>query len=632
MPIDYRERTEEEYRRRASVMIQNFEGFRAGPYDADDNMATIGFGYTFNRNNNLELWDRAGVQLSQAERRQLAAIDAAPAGQKTAMGLAFGVQITQEEARSLLENASLSRYEGHATNLNMPFSDERATVVSMTYNRGAGRMATHMQGFNDAIRDGDRAEAWYQIRYNSLGTAAVGTGNEFGIRARRNMESQIFGLYDDPLNITPQEANSVYRMFQLHRDDILENERNWGVDLDGNEARRSAIAKANANYPDLTREYGDVQTLASALEPARNKLLEELRSENPELADRLRNEDFATTAIYLDPGRELRTGNLRPDQLNNTSQSVDDNHAATMDSKRMRGNTEVESNDLLIGGGGEDTLRSYRGDDILIGGQGRDRMEGGEGRDTYVIGAGDTVMDSDGMGEVRWGGQQLTGGRHSNSDPANTYRSEDGRFIYTLESNNLSVTDTLATDQTLRKPAVIENFQSGQLGITLSGPGGGDARSQAASQKDSGLAPSGPRPEDAAMVEQLRSSVAGLDEKANKPWDERSERMVASAYRMAVEAGFKPDDKVAVALNLPTATQSAGETMFVMRSGPGASPDPYANRAQMPTSEALAASQEQQYLAASQTRDMQEQARLQELAQTHDRGLDDPSKSGPKMT
>ncbi|MCH2091806.1 MAG: hypothetical protein MK141_09580 [Pseudoxanthomonas sp.] len=86
MPIDYHERTEEEYRRRASVMIQNFEGYRAAPYDAEDGKATIGFGYTFNRNNNLELWDRAGVQLSQTERQQLMAIDRAPDGQKTALG------------------------------------------------------------------------------------------------------------------------------------------------------------------------------------------------------------------------------------------------------------------------------------------------------------------------------------------------------------------------------------------------------------------------------------------------------------------------------------------------------------------------------------------------------------------
>jgi GH24 family phage-related lysozyme (muramidase) len=483
MPIDYQERSEEEYRRRASVMIQNFEGYRAGSYDAGDNMATIGFGYTFNRSNNLELWDMAGVRLSQTERQQLIAIDGAPNDQKTALGLAFDVHISREEARSLLENASLSRYERHATNLDMPLSDERAVVVSLTYNRGPGRMATHMQGFNDAITDGDRAEAWYQLRYNSRGTNAD-PEVQLGLRARRNMEAEIFGLYSDPLNVSPDEARGVYRMFQLHRDDILENERNWGVDLDGNAARRNAIVQANNNYPDLVQEYGQVQTLTSALEPARNRLLEELRVENPELADRLRNEDFTATAVYLDAGRELRAGNnLRPDQRNNTSQDIDESHAATLDSRRVSGDVEVASNDLLIAEGGDDTLRAHRGDDILIGGQGRDRMEGGEGRDTYVASPGDTVRDSDGVGDVRWGGQALTGGARAESDPADTYRSEDGRFTYALQDNTLTVTDTLARDQARREPVVIEHFRSGQLGITLTGPEGGGAQEQADRQR-----------------------------------------------------------------------------------------------------------------------------------------------------
>ena len=470
MPIDYHERTEEEYRRRASVMIQNFEGYRAAPYDAEDGKATIGFGYTFNRNNNLELWDRAGVQLSQAERQQLIAIDRALDGHKTALGLAFDVRITREEARSLLENASLSTHERPATNLEMPFSDERAVVVSLTYNRGPGRMATHMQGFNDAVTDGDRAEAWYQLRYNSRGTNAD-PDVQLGLRARRNMEAQIFGLYNDPLNVSPEEARSVYRMFQLHRDDILENEHSWGVDLVGNPARSNAVAQANNNYPDLVQEYGQVQTLAAVLEPARNRFLEDLRAENPDLADRLQSEDFATTAIHVDPGRELRTDQrLRQDQRNNTQQDVDENHAATLDSRRMQGNVEIAGNDLLIGDGGNDTLRSHRGDDILIGGQGRDRMEGGEGRDTYVVDAGDSVMDGDGMGEVRWGGRALTGGTRAASDPVDTYRSEDGHFIYALDNTTLSVTDTWASVPALPNPVVVENFQNGQLGITLGGP------------------------------------------------------------------------------------------------------------------------------------------------------------------
>ncbi|MCC4622470.1 hypothetical protein LL965_21305 [Xanthomonas cassavae CFBP 4642] len=142
----------------------------------------------------------------------------------------------------------------------------------------------------------------------------------------------------------------------------------------------------------------------------------------------------------------------------------------------------------------------------------------------------------------------------------------------------------------------------------------------------------GPKPQDAALVEQLRSSIARLDESANKPWDERSDRMVASAYKMAVDAGFKPGDNVEVALNTPTDKLPGGVTMFVMRSGQGASPDPAANRAHMPTSEALAAAPEHQYLAANQARDTQEQTRLQDLAQARDNIQEPPNRSGPRMS
>ena len=469
MPIEYQERTEEEYRHRASVMIQNFEGFQRGVYDAGDRMATIGFGYTLNRNNNVELWDQAGVRLSQDERRQLAAIDAAPANQKTALGLGFTAHITKEEARSLLENVSLSRYETHADRLNLPNSDERAVVTSLTYNRGDGRMQTHMTGFNDAIADGDRAETWYQVRYN-----ARGTNNdpdvELGLRARRNMEAQIFGLYNDPQNVTSDEARSVYRMFQLHGDNIQQSERDWGVDFDGvrSPADHNAVAQANRNWPDLVNEYGQVPTIAAALEPARQKLLADLRQEHPDLADRLHDQDFATTAIHLDPGRELNTGpRLRSDQRNNPAGDVDPDHAATIDSKRMTRGTnprEIDSNDLLIGEGGDDTLRAHRGDDILIGGAGRDRMEGGVGQDTYVVGNGDTIRDSDGHGQLRWNHAPLTGGVRADGDPANTYRSADGEYTYTLDGSALNIANRQG--ETVR----VEDYARGDLGLQLQDP------------------------------------------------------------------------------------------------------------------------------------------------------------------
>ncbi|WP_459566991.1 XVIPCD domain-containing protein, partial [Enterobacter hormaechei] len=90
-------------------------------------------------------------------------------------------------------------------------------------------------------------------------------------------------------------------------------------------------------------------------------------------------------------------------------------------------------------------------------------------------------------------------------------------------------------------------------------------------------------PDGSGLLEQLRSSVAMLDEKNNKPWDQSSDRLLASAYRLAAEAGFKPGDQVDMALNEATEAHAAGSTLFVTRSGPGASSDPAANRVQMPT-------------------------------------------------
>lgn len=507
--MEYDELTREEYARRVSAMVQNFEGFRSRPYDANDNMATIGYGYTFNRGNNVALFDQAGVQLSDAERRQLTAIDNAAPGDRTRMGLAFPVQITRDEARSLLEVASLPNYEGPANALNMPYSNERAALVSVTYNRGPERVNTHMQGFTDAVADGDRAEAWYQLRYNSRGTNPD-PDVERGLRARRGMEAQAFGLYDDPQNVTADEARSVYRMLQLHRDDIGRSERDWGTGFDGVAQPRNhnAIATANQNYPDLVQQYGAVPTITAALEPARNRLLADLRVDHPDIADRLANDAFAADAIFMDPGRDLRAGNgLRPDQRNNTTQNVDPDHAATIDSRRTtRGNNprEVDSNDLLIGNGGNDTLRSHRGDDVLIGGAGRDRMEGGIGRDTYIANGGDTVMDSDGRGELRWRNQRgrdelLNGGTRAEGDPANTYRSANGQFTYVVDGSNLTVTN--AQGESMR----VENYARGDMGIQLrDAPArGGDQ----APQDQGALGIERLSPRDRGIYDQMRAAV-----------------------------------------------------------------------------------------------------------------------------
>nr|WP_240657121.1 XVIPCD domain-containing protein [Stenotrophomonas indicatrix] len=121
-----------------------------------------------------------------------------------------------------------------------------------------------------------------------------------------------------------------------------------------------------------------------------------------------------------------------------------------------------------------------------------------------------------------------------------------------------------------------------------------------------------------------------LDEKNNKPWDQSSDRLLASAYRLAAEAGFKPGDKVDMALNEATETRAAGTTLFVMRSGPGASSDPAANRVHISTQDALAVAPEQQYAAANRSLGAQDQERSQQLAQAQTQEQEQ-SRQGPRM-
>jgi murein DD-endopeptidase MepM/ murein hydrolase activator NlpD/GH24 family phage-related lysozyme (muramidase) len=87
----------------------------------------------------------------------------------------------------------------------IPQSSERIALFSLAFNGGAGVLSSALC---KAITDGDRAEAWYQIRYQLNG----GTSKSFGIAVRRAQESELFGLYNDQSSISEEDAKSVFRM------------------------------------------------------------------------------------------------------------------------------------------------------------------------------------------------------------------------------------------------------------------------------------------------------------------------------------------------------------------------------------------------------------------------------------
>jgi len=92
-------------------------------------------------------------------------------------------------------------------------SKEYVALMSLFYNsealvRTGSRLAS-------AVINGNRAEAWYEIRYASNGGGSASQG----IANRRYREADLFDLY----NAGPTEADykAAYRMFTRHKDTIL---------------------------------------------------------------------------------------------------------------------------------------------------------------------------------------------------------------------------------------------------------------------------------------------------------------------------------------------------------------------------------------------------------------------------
>jgi len=336
------------YAARLQLTIAETESLHARAQDVGDGKATIGWGYTFNRNDNHAIWQASGINLTDAQWRDIRAMDAAPARDKTRLGLAFGRALNEAEANQLLV-ASADTYATHADALGMPDSRERLALISVTYNRGVGAMRGH--ALLDAIDNGERAEAWYQLRYNCWGSNAP---YEAGLRKRRLVEAQVLGLYDDPADVGPDEARSVFRMVTQHREGIQAVERRFGETLDGQAGLRDLRALANRDYPGVTGQFGQVPTLREALEPARLALLAQLRADYPHLAEALADDRIDTAFIHVDPGPDRRGGNRT--------------------------------------------------------------MQGGQGMDVFLLEDGAVLRDTDGQGMLFWNGRALTGSADTDLD------------------------------------------------------------------------------------------------------------------------------------------------------------------------------------------------------------------------
>jgi Ca2+-binding RTX toxin-like protein len=398
-----------------SAKRQRLAHNEATPNNVGDHTITLGYGYTFIRKSG-STWSRyetleddlkatfgADFTLTEAQDDKIDDIAAALTANNITLADQligeFQILWTQPDLTPMQADALYGVEMGHQTDLlkgrlqdllgaqdgaavyqQLQGTRELIGLFAMFYN-GQTLLGRELAF---ALRDGNRAEAWYQIRY---GWNNNDPKFNAGWAKRHYFEASIFGLYDNPGAVTEEEAQLAYRMLTLHRERIQQREALYGVRFDDLAGIRNMVAAANRDYADELDAIGvTAQSINAALDPAKYVFLAKLRADNPDLAN-LDIAAYRATDILLDPNRD------------NALQALDENHAGFLWARDVpdadSGIPERAVNNLLIGEKGRDTL---------IGGKGADLLLGGEGGDLYAFVAGDgtdTILDAGGGSIVR---------------------------------------------------------------------------------------------------------------------------------------------------------------------------------------------------------------------------------------
>ncbi|MEW5993460.1 MAG: calcium-binding protein, partial [Candidatus Zixiibacteriota bacterium] len=342
-------------------------------------------------------------------------------------------------------------------------SKERIALLSLTFNSPAsGGVPTILgQQLQNALKNDNRAEAWYEIRYNSNkgGWQEINQGLAYnekggaGVAKRRFMEADLFGLYDEGVttaNISDEQAKDIYRMYTNHKREILTYEGTYIAALGLAQSEGSGVI---------------VQGLEGAFAPATSLLtktyVKDFRISVPI--------DYRDIQVAAKTGSNL-TGNRRMGyDLDETYSDRNDLLIGSEQRDRLEG---YGGSDVLHGLGGNDLLAGHEGNDYLIGGTGTDLLQGGEGTDTYIFKSGDgqdIIDDSDGLGSIYIGDVKLTGAGNTTAHidkGIRSWQAADG-YTYTLDAQNtLTITGGTLNDS---DKISIKNFDPSKdtLGLHL---------------------------------------------------------------------------------------------------------------------------------------------------------------------
>lgn len=232
--IDYTQISSASYLSLRYKFVKYFEesnSYSVLPYfdTASPPRATIGLGFNIESGPLDAVMSQFGIAPSETALRQQirqaianatnntnlrSALNAIMANRAASLGGRSTFSFQNEAEVVAVFNAIAPTYENALTSdlPNLPLNTrERAILFSLAYNNPGALIGP---GMERAIQNGDRAELFYEIRYNSNG----GSGNK-GIAKRRFMESEILGLFPDG-PVSNEDALLAFRMFTKHEKKI----------------------------------------------------------------------------------------------------------------------------------------------------------------------------------------------------------------------------------------------------------------------------------------------------------------------------------------------------------------------------------------------------------------------------
>lgn len=273
----------------------------------------------------------------------------------------------------------LSSYLG--SNLVGRYSAERIALVSLAYNDSPSSPNPLLGGgLKGALTRGDRAAAWYEIRYNSNG----GASRSKGIANRRVAESNLFGFFSQTTDADQKdkEWRDAYIMYHTP-------------------ACKTKITSEEAAWPET---FGYSQKIEQQIEPARSGLSIKYGRSQRFLWDHVfvnKHEGGALTAVLraghtADLGALIIGAKNSPNTLTGTAKKdtiVGGNVLDTLDSgsgyATMTAGSAITTmishagGARMEGGAGVTVMRADGGEVQMVAGTGRCFMYGGTGRNSF---------------------------------------------------------------------------------------------------------------------------------------------------------------------------------------------------------------------------------------------------------